>query len=141
MIVRPWKPEDTKKLLLQPSQDYMYPMLDELNIQPLAEAGNAWVGEDNGEILAIAGILPKWENRATAWALVSNMAGRRFLHIHRAVESFLDNCRFRRVEATVDIGFRPGHRWMKMLGFKPEGYLEAYRPDGADQILYARVRK
>jgi RimJ/RimL family protein N-acetyltransferase len=141
MIVRKWEPGDTQNLLLQPSQSYMNAYLDNLNIEPLAETGMAWVGEEDGKILAIAGIAPQWENRAVAWALVSTLAGHRFLAIHRAVESFLDNCRFRRVEATVDIGFQPGHRWMKMLGFKPEGYMEAYRPDGADQILYARVRK
>jgi len=141
MIVRKWEPGDTERLLLQPSQDYMYPLLEQLNIQPLADAGMAWVGEEDGDILAIAGLAPQWENRATAWALVSSMAGKRFLAIHRAVESVLDNARFRRIEATVDIGFEPGHRWMKMLGFRPEGYLEAYRPDGADQILYARIRR
>jgi RimJ/RimL family protein N-acetyltransferase len=46
----------------------------------------------------------------------------------------------RRYESTVDVGFKQGHRFMKMLGFEVEGYLKAYRPDGADMVLYARVK-
>jgi len=40
----------------------------------------------------------------------------------------------------VDVGFKEGHRWIKMLGFELEGYMKAYRPDGADMLLYARIK-
>jgi RimJ/RimL family protein N-acetyltransferase len=56
------------------------------------------------------------------------------------VVEFLDNAPYRRIEATVDVGFKQGHRWIKMLGFELEGYMRAYRPDGADMLLYARVK-
>lgn len=142
MIVRLWRPGDTEKLLVQPSQQYMGALLKDLDLEPLALKRMAWVGEDeNGGILAIAGLAPQWQGRAIAWALVSSMAGKDFIKIHRAVEKVLIDSPFTRVEATVDVGFKPGHRWMKLLGFEPEGYLKAYRPDGGDQVMYARIRR
>ena len=53
---------------------------------------------------------------------------------------FLDMHGTRRVEATVDSGFMAAHRLMLMLGFKREGRMIAYLPDGRDCDLYARVR-
>lgn len=99
------------------------------------------VGEVDGEILIIAGLAPQWENRAMAWTLISKNAGSHFRTIHREVEKFLVRSPFRRIEATVDVGFKEGHRWMKMLDFEPEGVMRAYRPDGGDQVLYARIRR
>jgi RimJ/RimL family protein N-acetyltransferase len=141
MIVRPWQEGDTQKLALQPSQQYLSGILDDLNIKVLADKGLVQVGEVDGEVIAIAGIAPQWENRAIAWALISDEAGPHFIQIHKAVKRFFNRNPIRRLEATVDVGFEQGHRWMEMLGFEIEGYMVAYRPDGKDQILYARVRR
>lgn len=140
MIVRPWEEGDTERLVIQQSQEYMADILGDLDIEPLTIRGMAWVAEVDEGIIAIAGLAPQWKDRAVAWALISPAAGRHFLKIHREVRKFLTKAPFRRIEATVDVGFQPGHRWMKMLGFEPEGYLKAFRPDGGDQIMYARIR-
>jgi len=141
MIVRRWKLGDTDKIKLQPAQQYMHgwAML-EADLTDLSEAGLAWTAEHDGRVLAIAGIAPQWENRALAWALISDEAGSHFKTIHRAVSRFLDVCEYRRVEANVDVGFEAGDRWMKLLGFEYEGRLKAFRPDGADMLMYARIR-
>jgi hypothetical protein len=110
------------------------------DLTDLSNAGLAWTAEDDGEILGIGGLIVQWENRATAWALVSAGAGKRFVRIHAAVERFLDVAPFRRIEASVDVGFIEGMRWMEMLGFEYEGLMVAYRPDGADMLLYARIK-
>lgn len=141
MIVRPWEPGDTERLILQPSQIYMTDMLEEIDLEPLAVRGMAWSAEIDEGIIAIGGLQPQWEGRAIAWTLISSVSGKYFLQIHREVEKFLNHSPFRRIEATVDVGFKPGHRWMRMLGFEPEGLMRAYRPDGGDQVLYARVRR
>lgn len=110
------------------------------DLTALSEAGLAWTGEHEGVILGIAGLAPQWENRALAWALISDAAGPHFKCIHKAVKRMLDVSEFRRIEANVDVGFEAGERWMKLLGFKYEGYLTAFRPDGADMLMYARIR-
>ena len=141
MIVRPWQLHDTVRIATQPAQQYLHRIVDvRADFTELANQGLAWTAENDGKILAIAGVEPQWENRATAFALLSDDSGPHFPAIHSAVVEFLDNAPYRRIEATVDVGFKQGHRWIKMLGFELEGYMKAYRPDGADMLLYARVR-
>jgi hypothetical protein len=140
MIVRPWQKGDTEKVQIQQAQSYMYGAPEiTADLTELSTAGLAWSFDDNGEILGIAVVAPQWENRAMALVLMSESAGRHFHKIHRAVNRFLGIAGFRRVEATVDVGFDAGDRWMKMLGFEFEGLMRAYRPDGADMKLYARI--
>lgn len=141
MIVRPWTMGDTVKIATQPAQQYLHRIVDvRADFTELANQGLAWTAESENRILAIAGVEPQWENRAIAFALISGAAGPYFWAIHSAVRNFLNSTPYRRIEATVDVGFEQGHRWIKMLGFEIEGYMKAYRPDGADMLLYARVR-
>ena len=141
MIVRPWTMGDTVKIATQPAQQYLHRIVDvRADFTELANQGLAWTAESENRILAIAGVEPQWENRAIAFALIAESAGAHFRAIHSAVADFLNRTPFRRIEATVDVGFKQGHRWIKMLGFEIEGYMKAYRPDGADMLLYARVR-
>jgi hypothetical protein len=140
MIVRPWLTGDTERLDLQSAQQYMHSMVDvKADLSGLSQKGFAWTGECDGQVMAIAGLMPIWENRALAWALIGGLAGAHFAAIHRAIRKGITDSGFRRIEATVDVGFAQGHRWMTMLGFEMEGYMKAYRPDGADMLLYARV--
>ena len=126
---------------MQPAQEYLTRIVDVRgDFTELSDKGLAWTAEHEGVVLAVAGVEPQWENRATAFALLSDDSGPHFPAIHSAVVEFLDNAPYRRIEATVDVGFKQGHRWIKMLGFELEGYMKAYRPDGADMLLYARVK-
>jgi RimJ/RimL family protein N-acetyltransferase len=141
MIVRPWTIGDTERLHMQPAQEYLGRIVDVCaDFTELSSQGLAWTAEHDGGVIAFAGIEPQWQNRATAFALLSESAGSHFPAIHKAVLRFLNWAPYRRIEATVDVGFTQGHRWIKMLGFEVEGYMRAYRPDGADMLLYARVR-
>lgn len=132
---------DTTRINVQTAQQYMHALADmSADFGELSASGNAWTAEVDGEVIAIAGLLPQWENRALAWALLAQSAGTHFAPIHKSIKRFLQASPFRRIEATVDVGFRPGCRWIEMLGFEIEGYMRAYRPDGGDMLLYARVR-
>ena len=141
MIVRTWRRGDTEAVELQSAQQYLRCIVDvRADFTELAEKGLVWTAEHDGAILGIGGVEPQWENRATAFALLSDDSGPHFPAIHSAVVEFLDNAQYRRIEATVDVGFKQGHRWIKMLGFELEGYMSSYRPDGADMLLYARIK-
>lgn len=141
MIVRAWRRGDTEAVELQSAQQYLRCIVDvRADFTELAEQGLVWTVEHDGVILGIGGLEPQWENRATVFALLSDDSGPHFKAIHSAVVEFLDNAPYRRIEATVDVGFKQGHRWVKMLGFELEGYMRAYRPDGADMLIYARIK-
>lgn len=141
MIVRPWIKGDSDKIVLQEGQSYLHSFIDVTqDLSELSDAGLAWVGEQDGEIMIISGLAYQWSGRALAWALISKNAGKCFSSIHRAVKRFLNLSDCRRIEANIDVGFDEAKRWIELLGFEYEGYMKAYRPDGEDMLLYARVK-
>jgi len=141
MIVRPWKIGDTERIMLQPAQQYTGSIADlSTDLTPLSDQGLAWTVEHDDVVLGIGGLLPQWDNRAIVWALLAANIGHHFPAIHRSVRRFLVASPYRRIEAHVDVGFKEGIRWMKMLGFECEAYMKAFRPDGADMLLFSRVR-
>lgn len=143
MIVRPYEMYDETRLSFDTSQAYMGEFLQELDfdLEPLAQQDLVWTAEHDEKVIAMGGIVPIWRNRAHAWMWMSEESGKHMLGIHRGVKKFLTHSNFTRIEATVNIGFKPGTRWMKMLGFELEGYMRAYDPNGADMLLFARVRR
>lgn len=142
MIARPWELGDTQRINPQSSQEYMLGFTDMMDqdLTPLAEEGLAVTLEQDGKILLIGGVFPQWENRALLWAFVDKDAGQHFTAVHKETLRFIDRVPFRRLESSIDVGFKEGIRWMGMLGFEIEGYMRAYRPDGADMLLYARIK-
>lgn len=141
MIVRPWEVGDTLKVDIQKDQQYLIGFVDlEEDLTPHSELGWVKTGVFEGEVMFVAGVFPHWENRFEAYLMMSQHAGRCMTSIHRYVKQFLDNFPSRRIETPVDVGFKEGHRWVKMLGFEPEGYMKCYRHDGADMVLYARIK-
>lgn len=140
MIVVQFRPEHLHGLLLQPSQAIMQQTLaDPAYGQSLAAAGPAYSAIHDDQVLACAGLIPQWPNRALAWALVASEAGRHMISIHKAVLKTLSAYPCRRIETAVSCNFSNGHRWATMLGFQKEGTMRAYTPDGSDCNLYARL--
>jgi hypothetical protein len=92
--------------------------------------------------LVCFGMIPLWENRAYAWAMLDESAKHYLTKITKVVGRALDyhSKEVKRIEAAVDCEFKEGHRWLKMLGFTLEcDRMKAYRPDGKDAALYAKV--
>lgn len=139
MIV-PFQPEHLSQLMLQPSQVYLQPMLANPHYgEYLVKAGPAYSCIVDDVVFACAGLIPQWENRAMAWALISGEAGKHFLSIHRAVKRTFAMHPYRRIETTVAMNFEEGYRWADLLGFEREGLMRKYVPNGDDCYLYARV--
>lgn len=105
-----------------------------------AEYGQAWTLMLDGPI-ACAGLVPMWNGRAYAWALLSDRAGKHMLTLTREIRSRLSSAGFARVEMAVDAGFYAGRRWAEMLGFECETPqpMKAYLPNGRPAYLYART--
>jgi len=142
MDVVEFKGDHILNMDLQNGQAYLSDWLTPAQAHLLERDGWGYTGVVNGIPIASAGVLPMWQGRGMAWAYISNAAAKeRFLSVHRAVSRFLDMCYLQRIEMTVDCEFEEGHRWARMLGFNMEAErMVAYRPDGGDCSLYARVR-
>lgn len=133
-------PEHLDRLDEQEATAYLRPYLRPEHVQALA-AGQSYTALAGERVVACAGVVEHWPGRGEAWAYLDRDCRRHFLAITNAVRRFLDVCPLRRVEAVVDVEFPAGHRWVRALGFALEApRMAAYRPDGGDCALYARVR-
>lgn len=102
-------------------------------------AFSAWA--DN-RCLGAAGIVPMFPHRAVAWALISRNVGLYMLPITRKARRVIELDPTPRIEMTVDVSFRAGHKWAELVGMKletPEP-LRKFGATGADEMMYARVR-
>lgn len=130
-----------RRLDLQKAQSFFGTMMNDPEyLAGLVSSGPAYTLLNGDEVLACAGIVPQWQNRAMAWALVGANAGRAMVALHRAVLRCFEIHPCRRIETTVASKFPEGHRWARMLGFEREGTMTAFAPDGADYDLYARIQ-
>lgn len=143
MIVREYRDGDEYRIKFQASQRYMSDIIADAgdDFRLTANSTGMTVLESNGEVLAMGGIIRIWEGRGQAWMFISKNVRPHMTALHRLVKTILINSDLRRIEATVDVGFDAGMRWMKMLGFEMEGYMKGYMPGGSDAVLFARVRR
>lgn len=138
--------DDLKRIRVQPEQSAErsgLAMMDDADMDALCRSGRSWAMVDGcGHVVACAGVIPMWDGRAHAWALVGERPKRsHLLALTRTMLNHLRmlNAEYRRIDICVDTHWRNAHRWAKMLGFEREGTMKAYNPDGRDFDSYARI--
>ena len=98
---------------------------------------------DSGAIVCCAGVA-QWAELphiGTAWAFVSNQIGLpAFAAVTRATQAFLETRSEKRIEAKCRADWIQARRWLEVLGFRYEGPVWKYAPDGSDFAQYARVQ-
>lgn len=100
--------------------------------------GQSWTAIADGLPMCCGGLIPIWEGRAYAWALLDRDAGPHLMSLTRAIRSLLDQSGWRRIEMTVDASFAEGERWARLLGFRRECLAAKFLPDGRDAWVYVR---
>jgi len=97
---------------------------------------------NDDEIIAVIGISVIGPGLGEVWSITSDGVMDQPVSFHKSVLSalnvFIDRLKLHRVQATVRYDFPKGYRWLKSLGFYPEGIMLKYDADGNDHILFAR---
>ena len=93
---------------------------------------------DGDQVILCGGVIPQLKN-GVCWALLSSEAGRHMSYLHYATKRFLSAWNWQRLEATVEENFLAGCRWVELLGFKFEGKMPKYGPNGETHLRYGRV--
>lgn len=139
----PFQPGHLGALRLQAAQAYLQPLMAKAEYGGALAGPDTWSGIVDGRIVGCAGLLPQWPGRSIAWALLTrDLSARHFLRAHHKVLSVLHAAHgggTNRIETSVDAGFDAGHRWARALGFRPEGLMRCYSPEGRDHVLYACI--
>lgn len=111
--------------------------------EALVVDGLSWTAICGSGVCGIGGILPQHEARAVCWALVGvNVPWRAWAPITRKVREVLELAHargYRRLECSVARGHEQAERWALHLGFRGEGLMRCYLPDGRDCILASRI--
>lgn len=139
MNVIPYEASHIGLIEAQPQQLHMVSQASFEYLSNLKSLGPAYTGVLDGKVIGCAGIIQSTFGSGTLWALLHRDAARHMLGIHRCAKRLLDLHQMRRLEATTEVGFLAGCKWLEMLGFKPEGIMPSYGPDGASHWRYGRV--
>lgn len=117
--------------------------LSQDHVKGLVAYDNSYAAiNEQGKVIAVAGVVERWENRSEVWAIIDENSRDNFLELHNAVKRFLSIYPIKRVEAVVEYTFEAGHRWMRLLGFKKETErMIAYGPGGNDSTMYVKIKE
>lgn len=142
----PFRRSDLDLLEEQAATAYLRPHLTDELLRAWESSPFTWTAIVDGMAIGCGGIHSFYPAtplaRGEAWALLDRSRCREhFIALHCAVRKVIRASPFARLEATVDAGFRQGHRWVTHLGFQMEGLMRRYRPDGRDAYLYSIVRE
>ena len=116
----------------------------------LEKAGEMWENGGpsytlviDGQIVCCAGVVLMEWGRGEAWTLVSSLFYKYPKTSFKAIKTKLDEIakekNLRRVQSLINSNSEWGERWMEHLGFRKEGMLRAYGPNGEDFIMFSRI--
>ena len=91
MIVRQFVPTDLMMIALQPHQRSL--TVEVATPQygaELAKHGESFTVADDGQIVAVIGLITQWDGCARAYAFLGENASARMLHITRKVRDYLE---------------------------------------------------
>ena len=94
---------------------------------------------DGLNTIAMGGLIDMGYGRAQGWSLLGKDAKKHLLEITRAINLQINNVEYKRIEITVEQGFKEAERWADMLGFTLEAEMKNYF-NGETHLLYARYK-
>jgi hypothetical protein len=117
-------------------EDYLPSILAQLRMGP---AVTAFV---DLKPVAIFGFIPVWSGVAEAWLVVDNHARKYPVAMTKYGIAVQDIAKIslglHRTQITVRMTDKRAYKWALALGFRQEGVMSKYGPDGIDYILMAR---
>lgn len=140
MIVIPFETEHVERIELQDAQRYVISHICVEYLKHLQAVGPALSAEEDGRILACAGVAFQGFGMGVLWAFVAKDAGRHMVKLDRCVRRLLGLTDLKRIEAATEASFKQGCRWLELLGFEQEGLMRRYGPNGEDHYRYALIR-
>lgn len=110
--------------------------------QELVDNGDAWTAHRGSRIITIAGFRDVFGNgsQAVVWASLALDIGADHLAVTRFAREKIANARFRRLEAIVEASNARAVKWAEMVGLTPVHTLRGYGPEGADHVLFERIK-
>jgi hypothetical protein len=104
-----------------------------------------FIRQSDGEVLAIFGGFHFGPKTFHIWAFISKEAHKipiAFAKSTIKMLAFFEQAyRLNRIQIDIRQSYKEGDKWAKTLGFKREGLMKQFAPDGEDCWLYAKCAK
>jgi len=143
--IRQYRAEDALAIIGRGTRQPGGVALDEMTDQ-LAKAkesrGPAVTAIADEKIVACGGIEVVWPGVAEAWCLFPHaMSHCEMLprHAKRILQQWIEDYQLVRVQAPLRADFQTGIRFAEWLGFRCEGRLRRYHPDGCDALMHSII--
>lgn len=112
-------------------------------VDEVAGAGPSATVMKQEEIVGSVGMVPFWDGMAEVWAVVSRHVMKAKVHFHKAsanlMDHFVNKLQLNRVQAAVIADHPKALCWVMRLGFKPEGTMKKYGPNGNDYVMCSKI--
>ncbi len=142
MIIQPFTPEHLDHLDIRSFEAKELEFAEDIR-RSIVVLPDCFTGIEAGQVVAIAGIYVIWPGVADAFVISTPLVEKYPKAFHRAIlRGLLHLCQkrhIRRLQTAVHVDHKVSRKWIKRLGFRPEGLMRAYGPDGSDYIRYARI--
>ena len=98
----------------------------------------------NLQPVACFGFVPIWPGVGESWLIADDKARTKPIGLTKMGQVFFDilqiSYELHRVQIAVRTSDTRAHKWALFLGFKEEGIMRRYGPDGADHYIMARCK-
>lgn len=116
-------------------------MGDRLTVGRLYEqVGPAYTVRVRSQIMVCGGVAHYWPGVGEAWVVTTDLIPRYPLSFHRTVKRMLRQlCRdmgLQRLQAAVPANHTVSRKWLERLGFRQEGLMPMYGPQGKTYVRY-----
>lgn len=138
MHITHFEPAHILAMDIQPHQAWMRQAVEEGYGEFLARGVAETLWRDGKPVACYGGTL-LWPGNGEVWAVFARDMGISMSVAHRAARALIAANPQPRLQAYVDAEFSEGVRWVFQLGFKVEGKLSAYFPNGNDAFVFART--
>jgi hypothetical protein len=148
MQIEDLTPDHLRRIDPREGQEWMWQLHQPED--PLWYTGPAWACiDDDGTVFAIVGLILLDEGyegsgpRYRSWTVFSkNMGARRIKYVARNLHRWMNrDGHFRRIEAMSEVHQEDEIFWMTaVLGFRWEGRMRAWTPDGQDVYLFSKIK-
>lgn len=106
--------------------------------------GPAFTAIDGERVIGCGGVARLWGRVGEAWTLFGAEIAEHPVWLHRTVRTMLrdimDGMDLDRLQVNVLADSERNCRWVKRLGFRFEGLMERFGPNGEDYARYAMIR-
>lgn len=132
--IRPYKWQDALELLKDPNEKGLKDQKDAIRWAKLNETeGVGYTAICDGRIIGCGGIRIYWEGVGEAWAVYPKKVGQMHLDpqiAKKKLYEMIEENKLKRVQSTPRCDWPEGLTYSKWLGFKVEGKMKQYLPDG-----------